>query len=267
MRIVIFSDLHIFTYSLDCNTIFTKQYFGILRKRFFDYYYDNFDFICKMITKIISLSPDIVLFTGDFTNTGAVLEFVKVRELLEPLVNNKNFIFYCVPGNHDLYINNKACMYELSKTLKYLNHDQIDIKDYPHLCTLNGIEFCLVNECYPRPFYLSNGIIDDYNIKFIQKWALINYNMPKVLIGHYPLTENKTWKFWRLLIGYESILKLLENKFIDLSICGHKHISCDKLNLYGRGEVIVGALPLEHNLTMIDYNRDKDKFIYNIVKI
>src|SRR4051794_11070850 len=41
--------------------------------------------------------PDVVLVTGDCTNTGGAAEYTRLRELLRPLT----MPVYLIPGNHD----------------------------------------------------------------------------------------------------------------------------------------------------------------------
>ena len=260
VKIIVFSDVHIENYPSSWNGFFDKRNIGIFNRNYFRKTCVNrIDTLKRAIKKTIDLSPNIVLFAGDLTSIGEISEFTTSRYILKPLVENTNFDLFCIPGNHDYYVDDIECSNELCETFLYLNRDKFGVESLPFNIISYGIDFCFVNEC--RPTFSSNGFLDYYDKKHIFNWALNESNFPKILIGHYPVTENNVWNFWRSLFGYKEILDLLNNNYIDISICGHNHISNNKLyKTGGRGEIIVGSTIDEKQLTVIDYYKSTNTF-------
>ena len=61
------------------------------------------------------------------------------------------------------------------------------------------------------------------------------------------------------------MLKLLMDKQIDLSLCGHVHLPYEKIDDTGRGEYCAGSVTRNGCMSEIDY--DQDRNIFSLKKI
>ena len=111
-----------------------KSFDGIKIVHFSDLHYGttiNINNIDKVITKINSLNPDIVIFTGDLIDNKYNITKEDTIKLTKSLKNiNYNLGKYAVLGNHDFYkdeFNN--IMYDSDFTLLKNSYDTIYNKD------------------------------------------------------------------------------------------------------------------------------------------
>jgi predicted MPP superfamily phosphohydrolase len=63
----------------------------------------------------------------------------------------------------------------------------------------------------------------------------------------------------------EKIVRLLNEKKIDLSLCGHTHKPFIDIDKQGRGEVGAGSVTRTNDLNIIEYNRESDSFSQQFV--
>lgn len=61
-----------------------------------------------MAERFAALSPDMFLFSGDFSSTALPGEFAAARDVLSPLVANAPLGAITVPGNHDCYVGSEV---------------------------------------------------------------------------------------------------------------------------------------------------------------
>lgn len=83
----------------------------------------------------------------------------------------------------------------------------------------------------------------------------------RIIVGHYPLIEeHPILRIRHRLWGQERVLKLLLNKQIDVSLCGHVHLPYEKVDKTGRGEYCAGSVTRNGCISEITYEQDKDIF-------
>ena len=125
------------------------------------------------------------------------------------------------------------------------------------------MDFIIVNESYPTSIASSCGYIKKETNEFITDFCSHKKDKPRVFIGHYPLIEPFSFsRMRRRLWGQNDVVKLLNNKNIDLSLCGHIHHPFDILDDDGKGETCSGSITKTGCLTKIIYDDKKDTFTH-----
>lgn len=146
----------------------------------------RYGFMGKVISKIKSISPDIIFITGDFFDgTGQ-----KLNHLASPLNElNPEFGTYFVTGNHETYISLEKSLAALSETkVKVLRDELIEVE---------GVQILGVD--YSLPGQQSN--ID-------QALSQINSDKPSIVLYHEPKVD---------------IIEKLKNAQVGLFLSGHTH--------------------------------------------
>jgi len=213
MKILVFSDSHASGYPSSWKAFFDKRAIGLFNHVYIRKHRHDQELLGAMVKKILEISPDIVFCTGDVTTDGEPSEFDICKKILSPLVDNKKFEFYYIPGNHDYYVNDKTCHDALKNAFHYLNRGRVELDKLPHAFTYKGVDFCLVNESYPVFLVLSTGIMKKKSSDFILKWCSKDKKHPKVLIGHFPLIEDHPiLRIRHKLWGEKRVLKSLLKK-------------------------------------------------------
>ncbi len=104
----------------------------------------NFDKIVKcIVNKDWESDKPVILITGDLVDDGKEKQFVKAREILEPLYERK-FTLLPVPGNHDYGWNGNHAR---EKRFKYFKSAFYNLENvgYPHVKPINGHVFIGLN--------------------------------------------------------------------------------------------------------------------------
>ena len=123
--------------------------------------------LIRIVNKINSLEPDMVLITGDFVNGMFSDNFMQECEIAKGLKNIKtNFGVYAVLGNHDCCRNETILVSELEKVdIKVLQNTNFYIKD--------------------KDLYIAGLKDDTTRVPDINK-ALKNTSPPRIVLMHSP---------------------------------------------------------------------------------
>ena len=269
MKIIALSDTHCSSRPSSWSILFDKRTVGLFNYHYLRQHQHDQTYMDIAVEYILSNPPDIVVCTGDITTSGEPSEFEISCKKLKPLVDDKRFDFFYVPGNHDHYVKCPICGDALRKAVKYLNHDKFELDSMPYAFGTKELDFCFVNESYPVHMLLSHGILKKKSNEYILKWLDDNSGKPKVLVGHYPLfeTENYLVRWRHKLYGQKEIVKKQKENKLDLSISGHVHHPTCRINDNGRGNIIVGSVTRNACLAEVDYNNEKDVFKYRKIDL
>jgi hypothetical protein len=98
---------------------------------------------------------------------------------------------------------------------------------------------------------------------------LKNKDKPIILVGHYPLIEDRPlMRIRHRLWGQEALKKMLLDGVIDLSLCGHIHKAYHvNTRTNGRGEYCAGSVTRNAMLSEILYDRKNDIFQQRNIEI
>ena len=269
MKILAISDPHYHGKPSSWTILFDKRVVGLFNYHYLRKHQHTQEYLQFAVDYILENPPDIVLCTGDVTTDGEVSEFEYIIKILKPLVNDKRFDFFYVPGNHDYYVKDKKCVGALKNAVEVLNKNRFTLESMPYIFEKENIEFCFVNESYPVHMLMSHGILKKKDADFVVNWIKNENGKKKVLVGHYPLFEKENMLVrWRhKLYGHKEIMELHRQGKLDLAICGHIHKPIPAINERGRGEVIVGSVTKNGSLAEIDYNDEKDIFTYHRIDL
>jgi 3',5'-cyclic-AMP phosphodiesterase len=260
MKIIHFSDVHAGGKAEDWMAYFDKRWVGVFNYRFRRQFQHDLSYLQQAVEFILQEKPDVAVFTGDLTSAGQPGEFARTVELLEPL-RQSDIPFLLVPGNHDYYVKRRKCVDAMKETITYLSSGLVDFDTMPMKIHFNGIDFYLINESWPSNLLCSWGFLKRDSSDFMLKECANEKKYPRVLIGHYPLIdEHPITRIRHRLFGQEKVLKLLHEKAIDISLCGHVHRPSAKLDETGRGEICAGSITKNNCLNKLTYHPSEDVF-------
>ncbi len=256
MKIIHFSDPHVGLWPACGSALYDKRIIGTLNYFLFRKSHFNLEVLQAAIDKTIKLEAQVVVISGDITSVGSPEEFALARKLLRPLVEANLKLIY-VPGNHDAYVKNKACVKALADTFSYLNQGRYELKDLPLKYSVGEVSFVLLNQAIPSVPYLSSGLLNDASIKLLQE-PRNNIHEVKVAVGHFPVRtgQNEPLAFRRQLKNSQALVEILEHAKVDAYLCGHIHKPF--INLYGSVlEVCAGSISANGHLNVLEINQVK----------
>src|SRR5947207_12045908 len=116
--------------------------------------------------------PDLVLATGDLTDSGRAEEYAHLRELLAPLPMPVHFI----PGNHDERGALRAAFPEHAYLRQWDPYVQYAIDDWP-------LRIIAIDTVIPGE---DGGRLDDERLAWLEKTLSLRRDKPTLLIMHHP---------------------------------------------------------------------------------
>jgi 3',5'-cyclic AMP phosphodiesterase CpdA len=262
MKIIHFSDIHTGGRLSSLKSLFNKSVIGTLNYKLRRQKHVHWERLEKAIEVIKQEKPDLVINTGDITSVSDPKEFQEASQRLKALVEDTSFQFINVPGNHDNYIENKECLENRDLTYSYLNRQKFELKTFPLRIELEKINLILVDESRPNSGTISSGLIKAEDIDKIKNWTQGNQLKPTILIGHYPLLNKlgQPLPERRCLENSEALLEMLENRKIDVTLCGHIHAAFARKHDIGSIEVCAGSLTIGGKLNKLEYNQSTGNF-------
>lgn len=211
MKILIFSDSHVCGPPSGWEALFDKRVVGLFNHHYLRKHHHNQAYLDEALKYIDKNPPDMVLCTGDITTSSEPSEFEVTCQKLAPLVNDKRFKFFFIPGNHDNYVDNPVCQQAMKDAVKYLNNGRFCFEDLPYHYETDELDFSFVNECFPVNLILSCGMMKKDTQEYLYRWLDRKKTKPKVLIGHYPLDEgNPVMRCRHRLYGQKKIIEYLK---------------------------------------------------------
>lgn len=237
-RFVQLSDLHLSSIGLpNPFNLLNKRILGYLswlRKRRHTHQRWVLDLALRTIQE---LEIDHFAITGDLTHIGLKHEFIQAREWLELLSDPFNITV--IPGNHDLYVNEKwDCSFKYWENYLLDNdeskHRQFESEDaltrlnqiYPVTRVRNNTVFIAINSVFDAPWFRATGHIHERQLSRLKH--LLNQEelqkYCKVLLIHHPVTLTDTPKR-KSLLNYEFFNAFLQQHPVDLILHGHGHHS------------------------------------------
>ena len=259
-RIIHFSDTHEPATLEHWHGLFDKRLLGlanssVIRRKRYDRAY-----LPRMVDYILRNPPDLAVFTGDATSCGQPGEFARALRMFKPLLRS-GIPFIYTPGNHDAYVQDRACISALERFTRDMWRGQHTLQDYPFALDFPLFRV-LVLHC-ARPFNpaMSCGYMPPRTRQFLLEEAARLDARPLICTGHFPLTTQASLlNMRRRLYGAAGAAGLLKEGIIDLSLCGHIHKPYELLNETGRGEIVAGSLTKTGAFAEITYDSDTDKF-------
>jgi diadenosine tetraphosphatase ApaH/serine/threonine PP2A family protein phosphatase len=140
--------------------------------------------------------------------------------------------------------------------------------DLPEKFTFNGVEFLVINTSAPSNLLCSWGFLKKEDSQFVEQHCLSGSSAPKILISHYPMTEEHPFLRMRhRLFGQKNVLQLMQDKKLDLVLCGHVHKPYLKTDEQGRGECCAGSVSSNASMMEIECDVESHSFEFKTIAL
>ncbi len=266
MKIVHFSDPHAGGGAEDWRAYLDKRWVGIFNYRFRRRFRHDLSRLSRAVEYIVDTRPDLAVCTGDLTISSQPGEFERVLELLRPLRDSGIPTLY-TPGNHDCYVKHPKCVAAVEAATRFFSHGEYGLADYPLAKTIGGVDFLLLNCARPSNLFCSWSFMKPQEIAAVEQWCSAPHDRPRILVSHYPMTEDHPLlRIRHRLFGNRRVMELMEQKAIDLVLCGHIHKPYLKVDADGRGECCAGSVTSNRGFFEIEVTPD-GKFSFRRVDV
>ncbi|MBP1583505.1 MAG: metallophosphoesterase [Victivallales bacterium] len=255
MRLLHFSDIHCGIFPSLQDARFDKRWLGglnhWLRRRAFQ----DWSTLPRLAEHIQATKPDLVICSGDLTSIGTPEEFALARNCLKPILEASAGHFLYVPGNHDCYLADAACQQALSETYAALNGAWNQLDELPGLHRFGDIEIVCLQQCQPRPWYSSSGLMDE------EQWQALRQmldtpvqGIARLGLGHFPFrgAHGNPLGAQREFAGWGQLLECLRWGGVAAWLCGHIHRGFCRTEPEGVQVFCAGSLTLHRQWIEID---------------
>ena len=162
----------------------------------------------QAISEINELNPDMIILTGDITDTGYYHEFEQATRYLSLFESP----LFAIPGNHD------------SRNLGYQTFEEL-IGERSWKLTLGG-DFTVIGLDSSSPDE-NRGYIGTPQHMWLEHQldeCVIQENFSIVALHHHVISIPQTGRERNVLSDAGDTLKTLISHEVDLILCGHKHV-------------------------------------------
>ena len=250
LTIVHLSDLHFFDSNLllkrllRSRAFFSKRLVGMLnvklrRKNLFEE-----DTYRRLLDCVKKLHWDYLVISGDLTNLSTEGEFLKARELLEPLIKKGRVIL--TAGNHDRYVRSALRPDPMERYFGDcfpFRKSESGNCSFPTVELDDGVVLFELELATPRFLFSSRGKIKS-DLTAIRNLIGKKYSrFRKIAVGHYPafLPETISEGYLHKLSKRGVLRNFLIDNDIDLYLHGHIHKSWAFSPVEGSGLVCVNS--------------------------
>lgn len=180
--------------------------------------------------------PDVVVLSGDFTQTASKEEFKQAEEF----INRISAPVVTVPGNHDIprYELWERFGDPLKRYRKYINPLPDTIYEDDH-CVIIGIN--TARPAVPH-WNWANGMISQDQVNFVDRhFRPVPHEKARILVCHHPLVNVKNAPIDTVVWGAKDLISVLEEQYVDVVLTGHIHYASVLTDSEAAGLSMVGA--------------------------
>lgn len=185
----------------------------------------------------LSVKPDVLIVTGDLSDTGHVEEY----RILRQLVDQVTYPVHLILGNHDIRANFLEIFPEYKDQIPGSNFVQYDVA-YPNIRII-ALDTLVEEE--------GHGALCDIRLNWLRQKLSTDKDKATLLLTHHaPFKIGSTfYDAVRLIAGAEELREIVRaNPQVTRILCGHHHRSIDCVwggTLASAAPAVVNALDLE----------------------
>lgn len=190
-----------------------------------------------LVTAVRSVSPDLVVISGDFTQRATTEQFRQARALLDALGTRT----LCIPGNHDVPLWNAAARF-LSPLERYKRYITADLSP-----EYKDTEMIVVGVNTARSFTWGEGRINLTQVDaLLARFAAAPLDTTRIVVTHHPFDLPPGVDEKRLVGRAHTAMARLATAGVDLFLSGHLHLShvshsAERYRIAGHSALIVQA--------------------------
>ncbi len=158
----------------------------------------------NVLKKIKEIKPELIVITGDITNSGYLEDYEEAKEFIDSLESERKLI---VPGNHD------------ARNAGYLLFEELFKTRYP-VMQIGNLKIVGVDSSQPD---LDDGHIGRSIYDFVRK-ELEGFPLKVVILHHHLVPVPETGRERNIPMDAGDFLKLISELKVNLVLCGHKHV-------------------------------------------
>jgi len=183
MRIALIGDIHTYRLAIGPWRLLNKRFIGQMNLWLNRQFRFKRELLAPVWSKVASINPDKLLFSGDVCTCALREEFADVARMIRPLTDRIPTLM--IPGNHDRYIPSVTREKLMEQELGHLMP-----KEYPHTVRLNDRWHLLaLDAAYPQPLY-AQGNIGSQQLQACRRYlAQIESDQSLIIMCHYPAMQ------------------------------------------------------------------------------
>ena len=171
-----------------------------------------------LIAHIQQEPADLIIVSGDFTQTGSGAEFRMARKFLDSL----NTPFFCIPGNHDIprYGLWKRFVDPYRMYRKYISDKLFPMLEKENICIAG------INTARPiLPHWnWANGAVSMNQLYYLENYFWAHSGKTKICVMHHPIHEAEhSHSFKTVVFGSGRAMQAVKDMKVDLVLTGHVH--------------------------------------------
>jgi len=175
----------------------------------------DYSVIDRLREKILEISPDLLVISGDLTQRARSREFQEARAFLDSLPKPQ----IVVPGNHDVPLHNIFTRF-FSPLAKYKKYVTVDLQPF-----YADEEIAVMGINTARSFTVKGGRINEEQAAMIrEKFYGLKDEMLKAIVTHHPFDVPEGFDEGDIVGRAKKTMRRIAECGVDLFLAGHIHI-------------------------------------------
>ncbi|MEO0514451.1 MAG: metallophosphoesterase [Planctomycetota bacterium] len=182
MKIAVLGDIHLFTLDVHPRRLLSKRVFAHTNLLMNRRHRFNHALLPALVEKAKTLSPELVLFSGDVSTSSLEREFEDLIEVVGPLVEDVSGGGVLVPGNHDRYTFKSRRVKRIETIL-----EKVMPPEFPHVRELRpGWRLLALDSAIPNRMF-SRGALGAPQFRgAVEAIRAVSAGEGLVVLCHYP---------------------------------------------------------------------------------
>lgn len=169
-----------------------------------------------LLSHLIATAPDLVVVSGDITQSSTTLEFEQAAAWLARLPMAK----LCIPGNHDLPGMNLSRFINPFRLYRQYIADDLDPQFVSPLVHVKGIN--TARRILPHINW-ANGSVSRHQCHETSRAFAESTSPWRLFVLHHPMMNSRDFPLAVTVFNADNLLKTLYANRIDIVMAGHQH--------------------------------------------